>query len=132
MTDKTAVLFANEAFYAAFANMDVAAMSDVWSSDESITCSHPGWPSLSGRKQVMDSWHTILQNNSPLEISCQSAEVHLSGELAYVVCLEVLPQGSLLCTNIFACRQGRWRMVHHHASAAPRPATADTPSNTLQ
>ncbi len=32
---------------------------------------------------------------------------------------EILPNGILIATNIFAREDGAWRMVHHHASPAP-------------
>ena len=48
MSDETAILAANAAYYGAFAAADIAAMSRVWA-DDNVSCIHPGWPALVGR-----------------------------------------------------------------------------------
>ena len=50
--DHEAVLFANEAFYQAFAARDLAAMEEVWAHHCPVACIHPGWPPLHGRQAV--------------------------------------------------------------------------------
>ena len=37
---------ANENFYKAFNSRDLDAMKKVWSSNEKVTCVHPGWNPL--------------------------------------------------------------------------------------
>ncbi len=68
MDERNAILFANEAFYRAFADRDGAAMEDAWSRDQRITCIHPGWPPLTGRDEVMQSWLGILGNSEAPDI----------------------------------------------------------------
>jgi hypothetical protein len=41
MSDTDAVLFANEAFYRAFADRDEEAMEDLWSATAQVACLHP-------------------------------------------------------------------------------------------
>ena len=56
--------------------------------------------------------------------------VYLYGETASVVCIERLPTGVLIATNVFVREAGVWRMVHHHAGpvAARAVPSADDPT----
>jgi ketosteroid isomerase-like protein len=119
--DRVAVLFANEAFYAAFANRDYRAMAELWSETHPVTCTHPGWSPLIGRDQVMESWQAILANPAAPNIGCQDAEAFLFGDVAYVLCYERLERGFLAATNIFVREGDGWRLTHHQAGAAPPP-----------
>jgi hypothetical protein len=42
--------------------------------------------------------------------------VHVLGEAAYVVCRELVAGSPLAATNVFTLEDGRWLLVHHHAS----------------
>ena len=42
MSDEDAILFANEAFYTAFAGHDLEALKSLWADDAPIMCLHPG------------------------------------------------------------------------------------------
>ncbi len=53
MTDTDAILAANAAYYEAFVAGDFARMSAIWA-DEDVSCIHPGWPVLIGRKPVLE------------------------------------------------------------------------------
>ena len=50
---RDAVLFANEAFYRAFADRDIAAMEETWASEAPVACIHPGWSPVIGRERVL-------------------------------------------------------------------------------
>ncbi|MEX1306371.1 MAG: nuclear transport factor 2 family protein [Rhodovibrionaceae bacterium] len=115
MSELDAVLFANEAFYLAFANRDLAAMEEVWARGHSVACVHPGWQPLSGREEVMEAWTGILANSEAPRVSCRAPRVYLSGETAFVVCFEVIGKGALVATNIFCREGGLWKMIHHQA-----------------
>ncbi len=130
MSDAVAVLFANEAFYQAFADRDLAAMDSVWSREAPVTCIHPGWNPLSGRDAVMDSWQAILGDANAPAITCRNPGVQLFGDLAYVVCHESLSHGFLVATNIFVREDGPWRMIHHQAAPGPEPVVPETPEPT--
>ncbi len=122
MSQEARVLFANDAFYAAFAGRDPDAMDAVWSEREPVLCVHPGWPPLDGRDEVLSSWRRILSGPSPPKIRCVGPSARLlTDELAVVLCFEVLEQGTLAASNLFRLENGVWRMVHHHASPAQLP-----------
>ena len=129
-----AVLLANAAFYDAFAQRNVDAMDGVWARESPVTCIHPGWNVLAGREAVLASWRDILGEPGSPPIRCSNAVVYLYGETASVVCIERLPTGGLVATNVFVQEQGRWRMVHHHAGPVARqaiPPPEDPPQRTL-
>lgn len=121
MSEHAAVLFANDAFYLAFANQDLEAMEGIWAREIPVTCIHPGWDPLSGREEVMESWESILNNPTATHIACKNPTVRVFGEFSCVICHEVLDQGFLVATNLFVQEDGQWRMIHHQAGTAPPP-----------
>jgi len=124
MSQHAAVLFANDAFYVAFRNRDAAAMNEVWAKSEPVTCIHPGWQPLNGRPAVMDSWRSILDNPASPAIRCIGAEAHVVGDVAYVLCYELMPDASLVATNVFIRDGVSWHMIHHQSGPAPAPPRA--------
>jgi hypothetical protein len=124
MSDEQAVLDANRAFYAAFAERDMAAMERIWAAEEPVSCIHPGWSPLFGRAPVIESWAAILTDPGAPEISCGEETAILQGISALVVCREILPQGHLLASNWFVLENGAWRLTHHHAGPGPHLALA--------
>ena len=128
MTEDASILFANEAFYTAFATRDMAAMEDIWTRETPPTCVHPGWQPLVGRRQVIESWRNIMENGEAPDISCSGARVFRVGEAAYVTCTEHLARSTLIATNIFLREGGQWKIIHHQAGAmlAPRPTAPTT------
>ncbi len=133
MSEHAAVLFANDAFYLAFANQDLEAMEALWAQETSVTCIHPGWDPLEDRDEVMESWESILNNPNATNISCKNPTVRVFGEIACVICHEVLDQGFLVATNLFAQEGGQWKMIHHQAGAAPPPEDSESdPGDTMQ
>lgn len=127
MSEHAAVLFANEAFYLAFAERDLDAMDEVWARRAPVTCIHPGWNPLSGRDEVMLSWRAIFAHDPSPAVQCRAQEAHVLGDVAYVLCHEALGEGFLVATNVFAREDGAWRMVHHQAGPAPAPDAEDEP-----
>ena len=128
MGQEAAVLFANEAFYLAFATRDLKSMEEVWSRDAPVTCVHPGWRPLTGRDEVMESWVTILGNPAAPAIEFRGARAFLYGDVACVLGYEVMQAGTLVATNTFVKEGTSWRLVHHHASpVADGPQFQDTP-----
>lgn len=119
--DRVTVLFANEAFYAAFANRDYAAMDRLWSRRHPVSCIHPGRRALIGRDAVMHSWQGILGHPSSPRIRCRDPAAFLQGEVAYVLCYEVLDSGFLIATNVFVREDDAWCLLHHQAGVSPPP-----------
>jgi ketosteroid isomerase-like protein len=109
------VLKVNQAFYDAFAAGDFPAMETLWAGFDEVSVIHPGNTALHGRKDVMMSWQQILENSGGSGVRCTSPRAYILGDIAYVVCSEVFPEGQLIATNIFVLEDGEWRMVHHQA-----------------
>jgi hypothetical protein len=106
MTDSDAVLAANLEFYRAFGARDLAAMGALWARRAPVGCIHPGWPALSERDAVMESWQSILSNPDAPRIACYDEEVLLYGETALVLCEEELDGGTLVASNLFVREDG--------------------------
>ena len=115
-----AVLDANQAFYTAFRTRDLEAMNAIWARAAEVSVIHPGWPNVTGRKNVMESWRGILTGGAAPEIRSVNPDARIHGGMAYVVCYEDVGNGLLIATNIFIREDGAWRMVHHQAGPTPR------------
>ncbi len=117
MSDEEAVRDANRRFYEAFAARDLVALEALLARRAPSACIHPGWPPLVGRAEVLASWEGILGSGRSPSITFSDVAVHLLGEAAYVVCIEHLPGGHLVATNVFVREDGVWKMSHHQAGA---------------
>jgi ketosteroid isomerase-like protein len=126
MEDSDAVLAANLEFYRAFTTRDDRAMDALWARRAPVACVHPGWPALTDRDAVIESWRGILSTPESPRIACYDERVFLYGDTALVVCEEELDGGTLIASNWFVREDGQWRLAHHHASqlVARRPATS--------
>ena len=115
MSTEDDVLQANERFYQAFNLKDAALMDAVWAAEHTVTCVHPGWNVLEGREDVLDSWHSILGNPNQPRIVTGGATMTFFGELALVVCRELVAGSPLVATNVFVLEGGAWRLFHHQS-----------------
>lgn len=109
------VLFANEAFYAAFTSGDVEAMDDLWAKEAKVVCIHPGNPPLYDRDKIIQSWRQILSDPGVSKMRTHSARVMTEGPIALVTCFETFDTTTLAATNGFIQENNVWRMVHHQA-----------------
>ncbi len=126
---KAQVLFANEAFYMAFADGDAASMETLWAAETPVSCIHPGWGVLTDRAEIMESWRGVLQ--SPPNIMCRDPIVQKQSEdAALVVCFESVGNGHLIATNGFVREAGLWLMSHHQAGPTRAQPRTD-PANDL-
>src|SRR4029077_9010911 len=89
MGEDDAILEANAAYYRAFVTGNFAAMSRIWA-DEQVSCVHPGWPLLVGRKAVLESWRRILGNPTVGRIEFHDATAMVAGAEGRVLCVEVI------------------------------------------
>lgn len=121
MLEHADILFANEAFYLAFQTKDMDAMEDLWARHAPVACTHPGWPSLDGREQVMQSWAAILANPDTRGVEMRGAKAHRCGEAAFVTCYEMIGESLLAATNVFVREDGAWKLVHHQAGPCNVP-----------
>ncbi|MCR9256196.1 MAG: nuclear transport factor 2 family protein [Alphaproteobacteria bacterium] len=125
--DRAAILFANDAFYAAFSAKDIDQMTALWAEADSVGCIHPGWPPLHGRETVLESWRRILGNPETPVASARAPRIVPQGpDGAAVICYEDLGGQMLIATNSFVregdkATGGVWRICHHHAAAVPPP-----------
>jgi ketosteroid isomerase-like protein len=122
---------AQNAFYQALARGDIDGLMQVWADDEEVVCVHPGGLRLIGHLAVRESWQSILKhgglqiditkvielNTMVSATQCVIEQIHASGpngvEFAYCY-----------ATNVFHKGPAGWRLVMHHASAAPERAGA--------
>ncbi|HZT19983.1 MAG TPA: nuclear transport factor 2 family protein [Dongiaceae bacterium] len=128
--ERDVVLFANEAFYRAFASRDVAAMERLWSRTEPVTCIHPGWSPIVGRERVLASWRAILSNPASPAIICRRPQAFLRGDSAFVLCYEDINDAVLIATNLFARESDGWKMTHHQAGPVAAPPEAEGAAET--
>ena len=116
---------ANEDFYKAFNARDLDSMKKVWSSNENVTCVHPGWNPLNGFEPIMKSWEGIFKNSGNMNIEASNVSVIAAEDLAWVSCVEKLYTiatngvlaSEVFSTNLFKVEEGTWKMVMHHASS---------------
>ena len=112
-----ALLAANHAFYAAFAEGDADRMEALWAESVNVACIHPGAGALHGRSLVMQTWQTILEGGGAPGIHCDDGKAVVLGDAGFVTCIERIGDAELIATNVFVREDGRWRMVHHQAGA---------------
>ena len=122
---------AEQAFYLALARADLEGLMQVWASDdEEIICVHPGGLRLIGHLAVRESWESILRHGG-LQIQV-SKVVELSTMVGstHAVIEQIQAQGPsgteyayCYATNVYHKGPSGWRMVMHHASAAPEQAS---------
>jgi ketosteroid isomerase-like protein len=119
MSEKQAVLAANEAFYAAFRAADFDAMEQLWSRRRNVAVFHPNWPGINTRDAVMESWYRILVAGNPPHVSASDTTAIVTEKTGLVICHENLGGTNLIATNVFVLEDGQWRMTNHQASRLP-------------
>lgn len=133
MNDAADVSAANRAFYEAFESLDLDRMAEAWLREPHISCTHPGWERLLGWRSIMESWERIFAGTFAMKFEIVDERVHVAGDLAWVTCEEHIESrgydgasfGRVEATNIFARRDGRWWIVHHHGSPLVREPGAE-------
>jgi ketosteroid isomerase-like protein len=125
--DVDAVIAANRAFYDAFEERDIDAMSDLWEHGDDVVCTHPGWRPLHGWGAVAGSWVALFGSGSLIQFILTAERVNGAGDMAWVSVEENLIGeglgGTIAALNVFRRRDGQWRLVAHHGSpvAPTRP-----------
>ncbi|MBE9117284.1 nuclear transport factor 2 family protein [Lusitaniella coriacea LEGE 07157] len=122
--DRAQILAANEAFYRAFEQKDLKAMSLLWSQGTGSICIHPGRKALCGWQQIRTTWEKIFRSTESIEIDTEIINVEIGQQIAYILLLESVLQVSRgrkfkaqsMATNIFAKMAQKWYLVHHHGS----------------
>lgn len=114
------------AFYDAIERADLEAMMSVWAEDEEIVCVHTGGPRRTGFAQIREAWREIFRAGPRLRLRLSDA-VRMQGLLIavhsvyehIVVAGQGAPAAPVIATNIYLRTATGWRMLAHHASAAP-------------
>jgi hypothetical protein len=119
--DAQQALFANEAFCLAFTGKDLNAMDTLWARHVPLVCIHPGWPRLTERAEIMESWRRILENPEQPGMDFYDAACHEYPSMALVTCYEQLASGVCLATNGFVEENGAVRMALHHSGMCGSP-----------
>jgi ketosteroid isomerase-like protein len=125
MTDPEQVIEANLNFYFALESLNVELMEEVWLTDGSACCVHPGGERLAGWENIRANWERIFRNTTFMRVDISEVSVEVHGTVAWVTCLENIATGAgdqlhrarAYATNIFAFEEDAgWLLVLHHAS----------------
>lgn len=113
---------AEDAFYAAFRELDDEGMQTVWSDSTDASCIHPGGGLLQGKSAVINSWREIFKEARPPTIEHRLIRASADARLAVHTVEERVNSGSgsreaiILATNVYIYCDGGWSMLAHHAS----------------
>ncbi len=123
---------AEAAFYEAFIKRDLEAMMEVWADDDDIYCVHPGSARISGIERIRESWRQLFSGGQELRFNLHELQVIHTMMLAVHSVYEhisVVGQSRarqpMIATNIYQRTERGWRMVAHHAAAAPASIKTD-------
>jgi len=131
MSESDDVLAANAVFYRVFANADAAGMAELWAdSPDSPTVVHPGTSAICGRAEVLESWQMIFEGVSHVNIRFANPDAHLHGDVAIVLCTEIVFGHQLAATNVFRRTGSGWRLLHHHAGPCHTASPVSMKSST--
>lgn len=141
--DVGSVLQVNSAFYKAFSQKDYDAMEKVWLMDAGAICIHPSNQPIFGAKNVLASWKEMFAGGNEAfqknKVEPENIRLSVKGTTAILICDEEVYTkrfvrgrkrlvsekkgkpgmelvNKLVTTNIFRKVNGKWYMIHHHAS----------------
>ena len=113
---------AEQAFYAAFRELDEQGMQAVWVDSDEASCIHPGGTLLRGTYDIIGSWREIFDEASPPQIEHRLIQASSDERLAVHTVEEQVSSGEggrravILATNVYIFTADGWRMLAHHAS----------------
>ena len=117
---------AEHAFYDALERADVNRLAQVWADDEEVVCVHPGGLRIVGHHAVLQSWHEILSGGGLHIQPSMLKTLHsmMSAVHSLVETISIRSEGAAeiahcYATNVYHKGPTGWRLVMHHASAAP-------------
>src|SRR5262245_27739838 len=124
MTDADQVIEANLKFYFALESLEIDLMDEVWATDASASCIHPGSRRIDGWEAIRANWERIFRGTTSMRIVPTEVRVEIQGAVAWVSCLENITTvaGGLTrrpqayATNVFVFEDERWLLALHHAS----------------
>jgi uncharacterized protein (TIGR02246 family) len=113
------------AFYQAFEQGDLAAMTALWDNSDDIVCVHPMGAALRGAQAVAEAWREILAGEVRMRFAIEEIHVMRAGSIAIHIVKEhiAVPGGKavapMMATNIYRESEDGWHMILHHASPSP-------------
>ena len=129
MEDATlaAVLAVHNSFYTALSLADAALMERLWAASPDAVCEHPGWPTLTGHADLLESWRGIFETQGVVHIWPTEVQVRLYGQTAEINCIENIDlaktrgarRGRARATNILRRVGDDWKFLEHHAVGLP-------------
>ncbi|MFT5682895.1 MAG: hypothetical protein ACI8RZ_003819 [Myxococcota bacterium] len=127
------LLTANQDFYTAFESMTYSQMATVWAQRPEDCCTHPGWDTLRGWREIRESWRAIFAGTEFVRIEVTKVSAEIQGTVGRVVCVENLlsvvdrqaVHSQVACTNLFLLTDEGWKLTLHHGSPiASQPVMA--------
>jgi ketosteroid isomerase-like protein len=127
--DQSDVLAANKTVEESFSKLDVTAIENTWDHSDGASVIHPSSKNpVIGWQAVQKTYADHPARYQDFKVTMESPHVTISGNTAWVIGTERVlahrKNGDLLdiaalTTNIFQKRDGKWLLVHHHASRMP-------------
>jgi ketosteroid isomerase-like protein len=119
---------AEDAFYDAIEDKDLALMLWVWEDSEDVACLLPMQPLVRGRAQLEQVWRPLLQGQFHLDIEVHHIHWLEFGDVAIHYLQErVKPQGQdpapapVFATNVYRNGGTGWHLILHQNSPTPPP-----------
>ncbi|CAE8602612.1 unnamed protein product [Polarella glacialis] len=104
---------ANYCFYTYFATGRCSRSQIDALIDETSTVIHPGSICSQGEPATVSWYHVLGASHEKLPLTCIRQRWRVDDSLAVVVCGEDFGTNIVEATNVFECKKGKWRMVHH-------------------
>ena len=122
---------ANQAFYDAFSGRSLKRMEEVWAREPTVRLIRSGGRNIvTGWDAVENHWTRVFNRFTQLTVEMQDQSVQVGPRFAWVVGKERLRglQGrvdsevvlTVMATNVFEKRDGRWLLVNHHGTTITR------------
>jgi ketosteroid isomerase-like protein len=128
---------AEAAFYEAIERGDLEEMMSIWAEDEEIVCIHPGGPRITGYTSVREAWRRVFEGGSRLVVRIGDVSTVQGPFTAVHSVVEHIgladddrAHAPVIATNVYVRSALGWRLLVHHASAAP-PDSVNSAPKTL-
>ncbi|MEV5887772.1 nuclear transport factor 2 family protein [Nonomuraea fuscirosea] len=128
--DTAAIETVNQEFYTAIESADLDKMTEIWAedtTDDQVSCVHPGWTLLTGRSEVLRSWALIMANTTYIQFVLTDVNTTVLGDVAVLTCVENIltageegeasfAAGKVVASNVYLRTSQGWRLWMHHGS----------------
>ncbi len=115
-------------FFEALQKGDITQLMACWADEDEIACIHPGGPRLLGAQAIRSSFEALFEHRELRLNVDEVRRVQTMGGAAHTLVVRIsidLPDGPreahLVLTHAYQKTAQGWRLVVHHASAAPAP-----------